>query len=470
MAQISGFHKYFEKEISLFYYIMSLLGIIGNGIDIITLYIKNPTYELELNIIAIVFLFSSALLYYKKVVSIKAAFTIAIYVIYGNMILSNITLSHEKFFEFFILREAIFAGFMITAAFLFSDRKHGLIIGVSFLIYYTIAIIDSKNEFLSTNLYIIFLVFISYILLLNLFNKFINHSITKIQEDALLIKSQNELLTEKNGELNESQTQINAQHEELLTLSESLYKQNEELEDKNKKLEDAIHQKSKFFSIIAHDLKSPISSITSLTEYMLENYEHMTEEKKKVWLTKSLRSTKLLFELLENLLIWSRTQIGMIEVHPEPIDLSETVEKTISIYKNYASNKSVYLVKAVKDNLVLCADRMMIETIMRNLLSNAIKYSFEHGVVTINAEKVDQRIVVSVIDSGVGISSGKQTSLFDLNDGTVTLGTSGEKGTGLGLRICKEFIEKHNGNIWVESEANKRTVVNFSIPSVIPHN
>lgn len=469
MTKISGFHKYFEKEIALFYYVLSLLGIIGNGIDIITLYIKNPTYELELNIIAIVFLFSSAYLYYKKVISLKTAFIIAIYVIYSNMILSNICLNHGRFFEYFLLREAIFAGFMVTAAFLFTDQKHGFIVGISFMLYYTIAVIDSKNEFLITNLYIIFVVFISYILILNLFNKFIHQSISRIQEDALLIKNQNELLTEKNDELNESQTQINAQHEELLTLSESLYKQNEELEDKNKKLEDAIHQKSKFFSIIAHDLKSPISSITSLTEHILEDYENMAEEKKKNWLNKSLRSTKLLYELLENLLIWSRTQIGMVEIHAEPIDISETVEKIINIYKNYASNKSVNLVKAVKNDLTLCADRMMIETILRNLISNAIKYSYEHGVVIIQAEKVDQQVVITVVDSGVGISSGRQTSLFDLEDALVTLGTSGEKGTGLGLRICKEFIEKHNGSIWVESEANKRTAVNFSIPNVIPY-
>ncbi len=335
MVQSLGFHKYFEKEISLFYYILSFLGIVGNGLDIITIYIHNPNIELDLNIIAITSLISAALLYNRKVLSLKTAFAIALYTIYINIVLSNFASNwdgNEKYHEFYLLRETIFLGFIITAAFLFVDRMHGMIIGISFLIYYTYTAYTSKSEFLITNIYIIFVIFVSYILTLNLFNKFINGSLKRIEEDSQTIKAQNDELTEVNDELMETQTQINAQHEELITLSESLYKQNQDLEDKNIKLEDAIHQKSKFFSIIAHDLKSPISSITSLTEQMLENYENMTEEKKKVWLNKSLNSTKFLYELLENLLVWSRSQIGVIELNTELISLNETIEKIFNIY------------------------------------------------------------------------------------------------------------------------------------------
>ena len=469
MVQNLGFHKYFEKEISLFYYILSFLGVLGNAIDIITIYIPNPTIELYLNILAILLLITASLLYNRNVLSLKTAFAVAIYAIYINMVLSNFVGNfggvHEKFHEFYLLREAIFVGFLITAAFLFVSQVHGLILGISFIFYYTYAAYNSGSEFLITNLYIIFVIFISYMLTLNLFNKFINGSIKKIHEDSLTIKVQNEELTEVNGELMESQTQINAQHEELITLSESLYKQNQDLEDKNVKLEDAIHQKSKFFSIIAHDLKSPISSITSLTEQMLENYEKMTEEKKKIWLNKSLSSTKLLYELLENLLVWSRSQIGMIELNPELIRLDETIDKIFSIYRNYASNKSIQLMKEVQDELSVYADRMMIETVLRNLTSNAIKYSFENATVTIKAKKENQYIVVSVIDTGVGIQPVRKNTLFSLENNSYTMGTSGEKGTGLGLRICKEFIEKHNGKIWIESENEKGTSVTFTIPN-----
>lgn len=471
MVQSLGFHKYFEKEISLFYYILSFLGIAGNILDIITIYIHNPNIELDLNIIAITSLFSAALLYNRKVLSLKTAFAIALYTIYLNMVLSNFASNwdgNEKFHEFYLLRETIFLGFIITAAFLFVNRMHGMIIGITFLIYYTYTAYSSKSEFLTTNVYIIFVIFVSYILTLNLFNKFINGSIKRIEEDSQTIKAQNDELSEVNDELMETQTQINAQHEELITLSESLYKQNQDLEDKNIKLEDAIQQKSKFFSIIAHDLKSPISSITSLTEQMLENYENMTEEKKKVWLNKSLSSTKFLYELLENLLVWSRSQIGMIELNNELINLNETIEKIFNIYHNYASNKSIRLTKQLDNNLTVYADRMMLETVLRNLTSNAIKYSFENGNVTIKASKLDQYIVVSVVDTGVGIQPERKNILFELENNSFTIGTSGEKGTGLGLRICKEFIHKLNGNIWVESEASKGTTINFSIPNVVP--
>jgi len=468
MVQKLGFHKYYEKKLSLFYYILSLLGVVGNILDILTIYLKNPTYELYLNIVAIVLLIIAMALYNRQLISLKTGFIIAIYTIYGNMLLSNYAFVHEQFHEFYLLRETIFVGFLVTATFLFVNQKNGLLIGFTYLLFYTFAVYDSGSEFLISNLYIIFIIFTCYMLTLSLFYRFINNSINTIQEDALIIKTQNERLTLANKELSESQIQINAQHEELITLSESLYKQNEDLGDKNKKLEDAVHQKSKFFSIIAHDLKSPISSITSLTEQMLENYENMTEEKKKGWLHKSLHSTKLLYELLENLLVWSRSQIGMIELNPEAINLNETIEKILNIYRNYASNKSVNLITSLKKDVLIFADKMMLETVLRNLISNAIKYSFEYGTVFIKAEMSDQHIIVSVIDSGVGISPGKQNTLFDLNDNVITLGTSGEKGTGLGLRISKEFIEKHNGKIWIESKAKEGTSINFSIPNVIP--
>lgn len=471
MVQNLRLHKYFEKELSIFYYIMSFLGILGNIVDIFTIYLKNPTIEFYLNIFAILILSSFCFFYFRKLITLKTGLKIGLYTIYINMIVSNFVgnlVEHEQFHEFYLLREAIFSGFLVTAAFLFVNRKHGLIIGISFLLYYTYEVIDSRSTFLITNLYIIFVIFISYILTLNLFNIFINRSLKKINEDSDLIMGQNDKLTEVNNELMESQVQINAQHEELITLSESLYKQNQDLEDKNQKLEEAIHQKTKFFSIIAHDLKSPISSITALTEQMLENYENMSEEKKKVWLSKSLNSTKLLYELLENLLIWSRSQIGMLEINPQAINLDETIDRIFNIYRNYASNKSIHLVKKVDQNLCIFADNMMLETILRNLTSNAIKYSFENGKVTLEAKKHGQHIKVSVHDTGIGIRPDRKENLFSLENNAFTLGTAGEKGTGLGLRICKEFIEKHNGKIWIESEVEKGTSVIFLIPNAKP--
>jgi signal transduction histidine kinase len=362
------------------------------------------------------------------------------------------------------LREALYSCFLITAAYLFLSEKHGLISGLIFLFYLIVATFLSKNQFLLTNLPSIVVLYLSYIVILNYFYRYLNHTLIKVNVDSKVIKKQNEELTTINEELNETQRQINAQHEEVLSLSESVSSQNKILEEQNAKLEESMQQKSKLFSIIAHDIKSPLSSIASLTELMIEKYDELPDERKKIYLTKMLSSNKLLQSLLENLLTWSRSQTGLIQIKPEKIELKDTIEKIIAIYKNYASNKSLQLIREIDDNIYVIADRMMIETILRNLISNAIKYSFEHGVVSIHVEKQGMYIKVTIKDYGIGIDKERINTLFSYSNGIITLGTQGEKGTGLGLRICKEFIEKLNGKIWIESESNLGTTINFILP------
>lgn len=466
MNRVLSFHKYFEKELSSFYFILSMLGVIGNSIDIITLYLKNPNFEMYLNIVAISVLIASGLFYISRTISLKTGFTISMYTIYLNMLLSNQDFFTMPNHELFLLREAVFVGFLVTAAFLFVGQLHGFIIGLSFLIYYSYAVIESKSEFLQSNLYIIFIIFTCYILSLNLFYKFINRSIKKIQEDANIIKDQNEELTCMNEELTESQKQINAQHEELITLSESLYHQNDKLTDKNNMLEEAILQKTKFFSIVAHDLKSPILSLTSLTEKLLQDYDKIPEEKKKYWLSKSLESTKHFYELIENLLTWSRSQVGMIDINLEEFKLIDIIEKVFCNYQNYASVKSLRLEKQIDGNIVIYADKMMLETIFRNLISNSVKYSYPNGKVLVTAEVSNHSVVISVKDQGIGISEDRIKTLLSLDNKLTVPGTSGEKGTGLGLQICKDFVDKHNGRIWVESELEKGTTIFVSLPRV----
>ena len=478
MAQVLNFHKYFQKEFTYFFYAMTFLGLLGNLIDLVLLGADWKLIFIVYNVVTILLLLINAAVFLFKKSRLKPAFAFTLYTVYLNLIASNATdIYFGETYSIYLLRETIFVCFLLTAAFMFVGQLHGLIVGISFSIYFITSVILSKDNFLLSNIFTILAVFLSYVVILSFFESFLNRALIRIQEDSQLIREQNEELSainqelkSVNEELGESQKQINAQHEELITLSESLYKQNEELGDKNNMLEDAIHQKTKFFSIVAHDLKSPISSITSLTQQMLENYDNMTEEKKKNWLSKILSSTKLLFELLENLLMWSRSQTGMIELNPELIELDETVEKVFSIYKNYASNKSIKLEKNIDSKIHVNADRMMVETIIRNITSNAIKYSFENHTVFVSAEIKGQYVIVTVIDEGVGMSPAKVKTIFSFDDNSISLGTSGEKGTGLGLRLCKEFIEKHNGTIRVESIKDKGTSISFSLPKVVKAN
>jgi signal transduction histidine kinase len=475
MKNILSFHNYFKKELTYFFYAISCLGLMGNVIDLIAFTQSwNPIF-FYYNLVTVISLIITVILFRAGVIRLKTGFIVWIYSIFVNLIVSNITdIILGEIYYVYLLREALFVCFLLTVAFLMVDRIHGLVIGTIFLAYFTFSSLYSHDDFLITNLPNILILFTAYVLVLSFFQTYLNKAIVRSQEDTFLIKEQyeelsviNQELTAVNEELHESQKQINAQHEELITLSESLSHQNKELEVKNNKLEEAIHQKTKLFSIIAHDLKSPILSTSSLTELLLERYDTMSEEKKINWLNKILNSNKLLYELLENLLLWSRSQTGMIELKPETLNLAGTVEKIASIYRNYASNKSIHLSLQIEQGLTLYADRMMIETIIRNFLSNAIKFSFENGTITIRASNEGHYTIVSVEDDGVGMRPQQLQTLFNSGNNSVTTGTLGEKGTGLGLRICCEFIEKHEGRIWAESESEKGTTISFSLPRAV---
>jgi signal transduction histidine kinase len=470
MGQKHQFHIFSQKELNYFYYALSAFGIVANLMDNFTLGTKwNFIFSIYNWVTISLILIGIALFRFKKL-ALKPAFSISVFSIFLNLILSNITDMYlGESYVLCLLRQTIFVCFITAVTFLFISRVHGTVLGCIFAIYYTISTIVSHDEFLIANLGNILGIFIAFILVLSYFQTYLKQAVYKIKSDAAIIVEQNEELmainqelTAVNQELTESQKQINAQHEELLTLSESISFQNQMLEDKNTKLEVAITEKAKLFSIIAHDLKSPISSTTSLTELMLDKFEEMPEEKKKIWLSKILSSNNLLYELLENLLMWSRSQTGALELEPVEIHLKESIEKIISIYKNFAAQKSVVLVMDVVDDLFINADKMMIETVLRNLISNALKYSFENGIVTVGARQEGKYVKIFVQDNGIGIKDDQVKTILNGSDIKSTLGTSGEKGTGLGLRISREFIEKHNGTICVENMNGTR--VSFTIP------
>jgi signal transduction histidine kinase len=472
MGRELSLHTYFRKELTWFYYAMSTLGLVGNILDVLVLgYNWNVIFSYY-NFVTIAVLIATVLLFNFEKIKLKLAFSITLYAIYINLIGSNLTdiILGQEYVQY-LLRETIFVCFLVTAAFIFVDRKHGLAIGISYSCYFTFSAIVSRDKFLLANLFDILAIFVAYVIIMGFFHRFITKSLEEGRDNTELIKDQNEELTAMNQELtavntelHETQRQITAQHEELLTLSESVSVQNAVLEEKNNKLNEAIDQKNKLFSIIAHDLKAPISSTNLLTEMMLEKFDVMDEEKKKLWLSKINSSNKSLYELLENLLAWSRSQTNMIEFAPEKILLEETIDRICSIYRNFASTKSVQLVKNIERNVVFYADQMMIETVLRNLVSNAIKYSYPNAKVIISAQVIDKGLNIKIEDKGVGIGQEQLLRLFNIHDSQIMPGTAGEKGTGLGLRVSKEFIEKHNGTILVESTPGQGTIFSLNLP------
>jgi signal transduction histidine kinase len=177
------------------------------------------------------------------------------------------------------------------------------------------------------------------------------------------------------------------------------------------------------------------------------------------------KSAKNIYNLLDNLLQWSKLQSGRIDFIPGCFSVNEIIEQAVSIFQPNAIRKKITLVSQIDSQLYAYADKNMIDTVIRNLLSNAIKFTHTGGRVKITAHPLDKSIIVAVTDSGIGLDSEQINNLFNLTGQNITTGTDKEKGTGLGLILCKEFIEKNNGTISVESEPGEGSKFTFAIPA-----
>jgi signal transduction histidine kinase len=236
------------------------------------------------------------------------------------------------------------------------------------------------------------------------------------------------------------------------------------VELKTSELRELNVSKDKFFSIIAHDLKNPFSSIIGISEILKEEIKSgdvLTMENYAGMLNNSAVQT---YRLLENLLEWANSQRGKISFTPEQINLSQLFNEEFSVLNEMAIAKNIELRCFFTDDLTIPADKNMLKTILRNLISNAIKYTNKNGKVEVKALVDDRNIEISVSDNGIGMSGATMAKLFRLDANLSTRGTENEKGTGLGLFLCKEFVEKHGGKITVESESGKGSTFRFTIP------
>lgn len=238
----------------------------------------------------------------------------------------------------------------------------------------------------------------------------------------------------------------------------------EKLELLNQQLKELNASKDKFFSIIAHDLKSPFNAIIGFSNLMTgqvhnKNYDAV-EEYAAIIKNASFRAMSLLMNLLE----WANSQTGRMGYNPEYIELMETIEEVIELSKDFASQKSIAILKDLPESLIAFVDKDMISAILRNLISNAIKFSFPGGQLTISSETTKDEIKVAVSDNGVGLKKEAICKLWRIDESYSTIGTNNEKGTGLGLLLCKEFIDKHGGKIGVESEPGIGSRFYFTLP------
>jgi len=233
---------------------------------------------------------------------------------------------------------------------------------------------------------------------------------------------------------------------------------------KNNELKQLNQTKDKFFSIIAHDLKSPFSSLMGFAEMLALNAESKNTKEVIEYSQIIHNSTKRLLGLVENLLQWSRTQIGTTEYKPSQLDISIQTHNIVSLLRLNAEEKDIIISPKIERNLVAWADENLYNTVLRNLISNAIKFSRVGSMINVTAGVKNNMIEVSVADSGVGIRQENLEKLFLVDSNFSTKGTLNEKGTGLGLVLCKEFVEINKGNIWAESQLERGSTFYFTLP------
>ena len=237
-----------------------------------------------------------------------------------------------------------------------------------------------------------------------------------------------------------------------------------QLKEQESQLRELNSTKDKLFSIIAHDLRSPFNAILGFSELLIENHNDFEVAESQEYLGLINLSAKNTLILLDNLLAWAKSQTGNIIYKPEKTNFSAIAREVLDMSKSIAKIKNISLKPIQNDTIEVYVDVNMLKTILRNLISNAIKYTHSNGEIVLSAVQNKNNIEISVADNGVGMSEETRSKLFKFDTIVTTTGTANEKGSGLGLILCKEFVEKHGGEIWVKSEQGKGSAFIFSFP------
>jgi signal transduction histidine kinase len=272
----------------------------------------------------------------------------------------------------------------------------------------------------------------------------------------------NMILENKNRKIEKQAQSLEAQTQYLNETNQSLLQLNEEIHTQAETLHEINHTKDKLFSIIGHDLRSPINSLKGFLD-LLANRD-VTQEEFMMFVPTFQKNVNNVHETLENLLQWSKTQMGGIQITLESNNLFNIVESKISLFTAVTESKKIELLNNIANDITVFSDTNHLKIILQNLLSNAIKFTPTNGNITISAKVIENFVEIAVSDTGVGMTDEQQEKLFGATSHFTTYGTNGEKGTGLGLLLCKEFVERNGGKISLKSIKNQGTVFFFTLP------
>ncbi len=271
-------------------------------------------------------------------------------------------------------------------------------------------------------------------------------------------------LKDTNDELERINLEYAAINNELMHSNSEISKLNAQLSDKNSQLNELNATKDKFFSIIAHDLRNPFNSLIGFSDLLKRNVSNYSTEQITDFANEMAESAKYAYQLVENLLDWSRVQRGIITPKPEWIDARDIADEIKQLSFRQASSKNISITTETSPDTTVYADREMTRLVLRNLVSNAIKFTPEQGTVRVTIQKNSHNASFSVTDNGIGIDPKHLENLFHIDNKISKAGTNGEQGTGLGLILCKEFIELQGGNIRAVSSQGVGSEFHFTLP------
>lgn len=251
----------------------------------------------------------------------------------------------------------------------------------------------------------------------------------------------------------------------VIFLAIGTYSRSRSVRSTNKKLNELNGMKDTFFRIIAHDLKSPFNAVFGYLSIIKSDFKNLSSEEILYFINSIDGAINKSYQLLEQLLMWSRSNTGKLEFAPRDINLSKLINETINLLLAPANQKGINLEFQEKDEIVIYADEEMIKTVIRNLISNGLKFTRTGGFVRVIVIKEHKNVLITVLDNGIGMTEDQRKNLFRIDKSSSTTGTKGEQGTGLGLIICKEFVEKHKGKITVESSKGEGTSFIVQLPA-----
>lgn len=255
--------------------------------------------------------------------------------------------------------------------------------------------------------------------------------------------------------------EIKKQNIELEKINDNL---EQLVEERTKELEKANATKDKFFSIIAHDLKNSFTGLLGYSDILLSDFDRFPDEEKKTIISAIRQVSEGTYKLLQNLLEWASVQTGNIQFNPEKFELNGFLSDEFNLQQTLAAKKEITMDYQSGDDLKILADKNMLSTVFRNVISNAIKFTKKGGQITITLASDEHFALISVKDTGMGIKAENIEKIFKVNENYKTHGTDNEEGTGLGLILSKEFINKNGGDIFIQSEPEVGTQVSFTIP------